>query len=47
MSGVWVDLMIKHKLDPRQSIMVGDMTTDKTFAARSGIQYYDQSDFFK
>lgn len=47
MSGVWVELMLKHKLDPKQSIMVGDMTTDKTFAARSGIQYYDQADFFK
>lgn len=47
MSGVWVELMLKHKLDPKQSIMVGDMTTDKTFAARSGIQYYDQLDFFK
>ncbi len=47
MPGVWVDLMLKYKLDPKQSIMVGDMTTDKTFAARSGIQYYDQSDFFK
>lgn len=47
MPGVWVDLMLKYKLDPKQCIMVGDMTTDKTFAARSGIQYYDQSDFFK
>jgi len=27
--------------------MVGDMTTDKTFAIRSGFQYMDQADFFK
>lgn len=47
MSGLFVDFMIKHKLDRKQCLMVGDMTTDATFAKRSGIQYMDQGDFFK
>jgi HAD superfamily hydrolase (TIGR01662 family) len=46
-TGLFVDFMIKHKLSRKDSIFVGDMTTDKTFAARAGIQYYDQSWFFK
>lgn len=47
MPGVFVEFMLKHKLSRKDCIMVGDMTTDKTFAQRSGIQYYDQADFFK
>lgn len=47
MSGIFVEFMIKYKLDRKQCIMVGDMTTDETFAKRSGIQYIDQADFFK
>jgi len=47
MPGIFVEFMMKYRLDPKQCIFVGDMTTDKTFAARSGIQYYDQSEFFK
>jgi HAD superfamily hydrolase (TIGR01662 family) len=47
MSGVFVEFMLKYKLDPKQCLMVGDMTTDHTFAKRSGIQYADQADFFK
>jgi len=47
MSGLFVMLMRKYKLDPSQCIMVGDMTSDKTFASRSGIKYVDQKDFFK
>lgn len=47
MSGVFVEFMLKYKLDPKQCIMVGDMTTDETFAKRSGIQYVDQAEFFK
>lgn len=47
MSGVFVEFMLKYKLDPKQCLMVGDMTTDKTFASRSGIVYADQADFFK
>jgi len=47
MNGVGVEFIMKHKLSARDCIMVGDMTTDKTFAARSGFQYVDQADFFK
>jgi histidinol-phosphate phosphatase family protein len=46
MPGLFVALMMRHKLDPRQCIMVGDMTTDRTFASRCGMQYADQSEFF-
>ena len=35
------------KLDPAQCIMVGDMGSDKTFAARCGFQYKDSNEFFK
>lgn len=37
----------KYKLDLSQSIYVGDQTTDKTFAKRSGMKYHDQAEFFK
>lgn len=47
MSGVGVEFILKHKLDRKQCIMVGDLTTDKTFASRCGFQYVDQADFFK
>lgn len=45
--GIFVEFMLKYKLSRKDCIFVGDMTTDKTFAARAGIQYYDQSEFFK
>lgn len=47
MSGIGVEFILKHKLRAKDCIMVGDMTTDKTFASRSGFQYVDQADFFK
>jgi histidinol-phosphate phosphatase family protein len=47
MPGVFVEFMLKHKLNRKECIFVGDMTTDKTFAARAGIQYIDQEEFFK
>lgn len=46
MPGLGVAFAFKHKLDLRQCIFVGDMTTDRTFAQRCGMQYADQSDFF-
>ena len=45
--GIFVEFMLKHKLSRKDCIFVGDMTTDKTFATRCGIQYYDQAEFFK
>ena len=37
----------KYKLNPAQCIMVGDMGSDKSFAARCGFQYVDANEFFK
>jgi HAD superfamily hydrolase (TIGR01662 family) len=36
----------KYKLNPSNCIMVGDMTTDESFARRCGFDYVDQKDFF-
>ena len=47
MPGIFVEFMLKYKLNPKECIFVGDMTTDETFAKRSGIQYVDQAEFFK
>jgi histidinol phosphatase-like enzyme len=46
MPGLGVALVEKYKLDPSQCIMVGDRTTDKTFASRSGFQFQHASKFF-
>ena len=46
-SGLGVALIEQYKLDPAQVIMVGDQTTDKTFAKRLGFEYEDAEDFFK
>jgi len=45
--GIGVEFMLKHKLSRKDTIFVGDMTTDKTFATRCGFQYIDQAEFFK
>lgn len=37
--GMGVELIYKYKLDPRQCIYFGDMTTDKSFAARCGFKF--------
>jgi HAD superfamily hydrolase (TIGR01662 family) len=47
MCGVGVEFILKHKLNRKECIFVGDMTTDKTFAQRCGFQYVDQAEFFK
>ena len=36
-----------YKLNPSQCIMVGDMTTDETFAKRCGFQFIQAAEFFK
>lgn len=36
----------KYKLNPAECIMVGDQTTDKTFAERCGFQYQEAEKFF-
>ena len=45
-SGVGVLMMHKHKLDLKSCIMVGDATSDKSFAARLGINYKTPNIFF-
>lgn len=47
MPGIGVEFILKHKLNRKECIFVGDMTTDKTFAQRCGFQYADQAEFFK
>jgi HAD superfamily hydrolase (TIGR01662 family) len=47
MPGIGVEFILKHKLSRKDCIFVGDMTTDETFAKRSGFQYVDQAEFFK
>jgi len=45
--GMGLDAVWKHKLDPTQVTMVGDMTSDKTFARRCGFNFEYAKDFFK
>lgn len=47
MPGLGVAFIEKYKLDRAQVVMVGDMTTDRTFAARAGVRFVDQADFFR
>lgn len=44
--GMGAYFILKHKLDPAECIMVGDQTTDETFASRCGFQYMDAAKFF-
>lgn len=44
--GLGVQWIEKYQLDRAKTIMVGDMTTDATFAARCGILYCNAEEFF-
>ena len=46
MPGLAIAYIEKYKLDRRETIMVGDMTSDHTFANRAGIRYVDAAVFF-
>lgn len=46
-SGMGVKAIVDYKLNPKSCLMVGDMTSDKTFATRLGIPYMDVNDFWK
>jgi HAD superfamily hydrolase (TIGR01662 family) len=46
-TGLGVELIVKHKLDPRKCVYVGDMGTDKSFAERCYFQFQDQERFFR
>lgn len=43
--GAW--FIEKYKLRPSECIMIGDMTTDKTFAERCGFKFIHANEFFK
>ena len=45
-SGLGLALICEYNLDPSKCIMVGDKTTDRTFAKRLGMEYSDASEFF-
>lgn len=47
MPGLGVELIEEYKLNPSKTIMVGDQTTDKTFARRCGFQFQHADEFFK
>lgn len=47
MPGMAVQFFHKYNLDPRQCIMVGDSTSDKTFATRSHMKFVHADEFFK
>lgn len=44
--GIGAFYIAKYKLRPSECIMVGDMGSDKTFAARCGFKYADVNQFF-
>jgi HAD superfamily hydrolase (TIGR01662 family) len=44
--GMGLDAVWKYKLDPTKVTMVGDMTSDKTFAKRCGFNFEYAKDFF-
>ena len=46
MPGLGVAFIEKYRLDRAQVVMVGDMTSDRTFAARAGVRFVDQAEFF-
>jgi HAD superfamily hydrolase (TIGR01662 family) len=45
--GMGVEAIWDYKLHPAECIMVGDRTSDRTFATRSGFQFQWAKDFFK
>ncbi len=45
-SGMGMYFIEKYQVNPTNSIMVGDMTTDKTFAERLGMTYIDVKKFY-
>jgi len=45
-SGMGIKMMHRHKLDLSQCIMIGDLTSDKTFAKRLGMKFSDAEEFF-
>lgn len=45
-TGMAMECIMKLKINPEESIMVGDMKTDEEIAKRLNIKYYDVKDFW-
>ena len=45
-SGLGVHFIYKYRLDPKECIMVGDRTTDRTFAERLGMRFVYTDEFW-
>jgi len=45
-SGIGVLMMHRHRLKLSDCIMIGDQTSDKTFAERLGMKFYESNTFF-
>jgi len=45
-SGLGIYFMHKYKLDLSNCLMIGDLTTDSSFAKRLGVKYIDANEFF-
>jgi histidinol-phosphate phosphatase family protein len=46
MPGMAVAFIERHKLDRAQTLMIGDMTSDRTFATRAGVRFVEEASFF-
>jgi HAD superfamily hydrolase (TIGR01662 family) len=46
-AGMGAHFIFKYKLNPSECLMVGDQTSDETFAERCGFQYQTAEEFFK
>jgi hypothetical protein len=47
MPGFGVEFVENYKLNPDLTIVVGDQTSDKTFARRCGFRFIQADEFFK
>lgn len=45
-AGMGVAFIEKHKLDPSQCVVVGDLKSDETFASRCGMMFKNAEEFF-
>jgi len=46
-SGLAIPFIMKYKIDVKKSLMVGDQTSDKTFAERLGMKFMYPDEFFR
>jgi len=46
-SGLFIPAIMRHKIDIKNSIFVGDQTTDETAAKRLGMKFINATEFFK